>query len=122
LKKPVVKNGGYIIIPAVCQEGAGKGIGEERFFEMLKNMTIDEILNHKPDFKSGEQRAFMMANVLKHCKVIIVGSQMPEIVQEAKMIPASTMDESFEIIKNDLERNLEIILIPSSLTTLPIIN
>jgi len=89
---------------------------------MLKNMTIDEILNHKPDFKAGEQRAFMMANVLKHCKVIIVGSQTPEIVQEAKMIPASTMDEAFEIIKNDLERNLEIILIPSSLTTLPIIN
>ena len=122
LKKPIVKNGGYIIIPAVCQEGAGKGIGEERFFEMLKNMTIDEILNHKPDFKAGEQRAFMMANVLKHCKVIIVGSQVPEIVQGAKMIPASTMDEAFEIIKNDLERNLEIILIPSSLTTLPIIN
>jgi len=122
LKKPVVKNGGYIIIPAVCPEGAGKGIGEERFFEMLKNMTIDEILNHKPDFKAGEQRAFMMANVLKHCKVIIVGSQTPEIVQEAKMIPASTIDEAFEIIKNDSERNLEIILIPSSLTTLPIIN
>jgi len=122
LKNPVVKNGGYIIIPAVCHEGAGKGIGEERFFEMLKNMTIDEILNHKPDFKAGEQRAFMMANVLKHCKVIIVGSQTPKIVQEAKMIPASTMDEAFEIIKNDLERNLEIILIPSSLTTLPIIN
>lgn len=122
LKKPVVKNGGFIIIPAVCPEGAGKGIGEERFFEMLKNMTIDEILNHKPDFKAGEQRAFMMANVLKHCKVIIVGSQTPEIVQEAKMIPASTMDEAFEIIKNDSERNLEIILIPSSLTTLPIIN
>jgi len=122
LKKPVVKNGGFIIIPAVCQEGAGKGIGEERFFEMLKNMTIDEILNHKSDFKAGEQRAFMMANVIKHCKVIIVGSQMPKIVQEAKMIPASTMDEAFEIIKNDSERNLEIILIPSSLTTLPIIN
>ena len=122
LKKPIVKNGGYIIIPAVCQEGAGKGIGEERFFEMIKNMTIDEILNHKPDLKAGEQRAFMIANVLKHCKVIIVGPQMPEIVQEAKMIPASTMDEAFEIIKNDLERNLEIILIPSSLTTLPIIN
>jgi len=47
---------------------------------------------------------------------------MPEIVRETKMIPASTMDEAFEIIKNDLKRNLEIILIPSSLTTLPIIN
>jgi len=58
--------------------------------------------------------------VLKHCKVIIVGSQMPEIVQEAKMIPASTMDEAFEIIKNDLERNLEIIL-SRHLTQYPIV-
>ena len=45
-------------------KGAGLGIGEQRFFEMLKNESLDQILNHGDDFKAGEQRAFMMANVL----------------------------------------------------------
>jgi len=121
LPTPVVKNGGYIIIPATCEEGQGKGIGEQRFFEMLKNMTIDEILDHKDEFKAGEQRAFMMANVLKYCKVIIVGSALPKIIKAAKMIPASTINEAFEIVKNDMGKDLEIILIPNSLLTLPII-
>ena len=28
----VIKEGGYIIIPARCEEGAGQGVGEQRFF------------------------------------------------------------------------------------------
>jgi len=121
LPNKVVKKGGYIIIPAKCNEGAGKGIGEQRFFEMLKNMSIDEILNYSGEFKAGEQRAFMMANVLKNCKVIIVGSKYPEIVKEAKMIPIETISKSIDIVKNELGNSLEIIVIPNSLLTLPII-
>jgi len=69
----------------------------------------------------GEQRAFMMANVLKHCKVIIVGSKEPQIVKDAKMIPTSTMNEAFKIVQNDLGKNLDVILIPNAMMTLPII-
>lgn len=121
LPTQVVRNGGYIIIAATCNEGAGKGIGEQRFFEMLKNMTIDEILNYSEEFKAGEQRAFMMANVLKHCKVIIVGCKVPELVKATKMIPVKNMDEAIQIVKNDLGNNVEMILLPNSLLTLPII-
>lgn len=121
LPTQVVKNGGYIIIPAVCDEGAGKGIGEQRFFDMLKNNTIEQILNHKEEFKAGEQRAFMMANVLKHCKVIIVGSKNPQVVKETKMIPASTMKEALDMVQNNSGNNLELIFIPNALSTLPII-
>ena len=121
LPTKVVKNNGYIIIPATCTEGAGKGIGEQRFFEMLKNESLEQILNHKNDFKAGEQRAFMMANVLNYCKVIIVGSKNPQIIQAAKMISASTMSDAFELIQKDLGKNLDVILLPNALTTLPII-
>ncbi len=121
LPTQVVKNGGYIIIPAICEEGAGKGIGEQRFFDMLKNNTIEQILTYKGEFKAGEQRAFMVANVLKHCKVVIVGSQNPQIVKEAKMIPASTMKEALGMVQNNYEKNLELIFIPNALSTLPII-
>lgn len=117
--KPVLKNGGYIVIPAVCQEGAGLGIGEQRFFAMLKARTIEEIVATKK-FKAGEQRAFLMAKVLKKSKVVIVGSSTPEIIKEAKMIAAKDMEEAFEIIKNDLGSSLEVLLVPNALMTLPI--
>lgn len=121
LPRPIVRNGGYIIIPAICNEGAGKGIGEQRFFEMLNRMTLNEILYYSEKFKAGEQRAFMMANVLKSCNVIIMGSSVPEIVKSIKMIPAATMSEAFQIVTNDLGKDLKMILIPNVLSILPII-
>ena len=119
-KKSIINPGGYIIIPAPCIEGAGKGIGEQRFFSMLKNKTLDEILNFGEKFQAGEQRSFFIAQVLKNCKIIIVGSEEPEMIQDAKMIPAKNMSEAFDIIQNDFH-NVEILLIPNVLSTLPII-
>ncbi|MFQ6025551.1 MAG: hypothetical protein ACE5JT_03450, partial [Nitrosopumilaceae archaeon] len=120
VSNPVIKKGGCIIIPAACQEGAGKGVGEQRFLEMLKNRTIDEILTQE-EFRSGEQRAFLMANVLKHCKVIIVGSRMPEVVKDAKMMAAKDMEEAFSIVKNDLGNDMEVLVVRNALITLPVI-
>ena len=117
---PIINPGGYIIIPAPCPEGAGTGIGEQRFFSMLKNKTIDEILNINEEFRAGEQRSYFIAQILKNCKIIVVGCMMPEIIKEAKMIPAKDMDEAFDIIKNDFN-NIEILLIPNALSTLPVI-
>jgi len=117
----VVKNGGYVILPAKCEEGAGKGIGEKRFFDLLKNKTIDEILN-LTELKAGEQRAFLMANVLKYWNVIIVGSNDPEIIKNAKLIPAKDMDEAFSMVKNDLGSKIDVLIIPDPFQTFPIIN
>ena len=122
LQKPVVKKDGYIIILAKCQEGAGKGLGEKRFLSLLGNSTLDEILKIKDQFKAGEQRAFLMAKVLKYCKVIVVGSETPQIVKKAKMINSKKIDDAFQIIKNDLGNEIEMLILPNSLITLPIID
>jgi len=118
--KPIVKKGGYIVLPSECPEGAGKGVGEQRFFSLLKNKTIDEILGIK-EFRAGEQRAFVMANVLKNFKIILVGAKNPEIIEDAKMIAANNMNEAFDIIKKDLGENLDVLINSDSLTALPII-
>ncbi len=120
-EKPVIEDGGYIIIPAKCEEGFGQGVGEQRFFSMLKNNSIDEILKRTDPFKAGEQRAFFIASVLNKCKIIIVGSENPEIILEAKMIPARNMEKAFEIIKKQLGDDIEILLVPNALSILPII-
>jgi len=120
--RPVIKENGFIIIPATCNEGAGYGIGEQRFYKMLNTKSIDEILNTNEEFKAGEQRSFFIANVLKKCKIIIVGSQTPDIVKKTKMIPAKDMEEALNIVKNTFVNNIEILLIPNALFTLPIID
>ena len=119
-KKPIINPGGYVIIPALCSEGAGTGIGEKRFFSMLKNKTLDEILSINDEFKAGEQRSYFIAQVLKNCKIIIVGSQFPNIIKDAKMIPAKDMTEAFEIVKNDFDKT-EILMLPNALSILPVI-
>ena len=119
-RRPVINHDGIIIIPAPCSEGAGNGIGEQRFFSMLKNNSLDEILNIDTEPRAGEQRAYYIAQVLKKCKIIIVGCKMPEIIKDAKMIPAKDMAEAFDIVKTSF-RNTEILLISDALSTLPVI-
>jgi len=87
---------------------------------MLKNNSLDEILNIDKKLKAGEQRAYFIAQVLKNCKIIIVGCKMPEIIKETKMIPAKDMEEAFDIVKTSF-RNTEILLVSNALSTLPVI-
>ncbi len=120
----VVRDGGYIILPAQCEEGPGEGVGEQRFFETMRNAASpQQILDdaRKYGYKPGEQRAFVMAKVLEKNKVIVVGSKDPEMIRQAKMIPAATMDEAFAIIQADLGPQCDVLVVPHALLTLPIV-
>ncbi len=121
---PVVKPGGFIIVPAPCEEGPGQGVGEQRFFEMLKNAPdvrsiLEDVRQH--GLKSGEQRAFIMAKVLEGCRVIIAGAKDPEMVRLAKMIPAADLEEAFRIVSAELGGRAEVLVVPHALLTLPIV-
>ncbi|MCS7286134.1 MAG: nickel-dependent lactate racemase [Anaerolineae bacterium] len=121
---PVVKPGGFIIVPAPCDEGPGQGVGEQRFFEVLKNAPdVQSILEEarKHGLKAGEQRAFIMAKVLEGCRVIIAGAKDQEMVRQAKMIPASDLKEAFSIASSELGGRGEVLIVPHALLTLPIV-
>ncbi len=121
---PVVRPGGYYITPARCQEGAGEGVGEQRFFAAMANAPdVRFILDdaRANGYPPGAQRAFVMAKILEQCRVIIVGSERPEIVAACKMIPAQTMNEALRIVSADLGSNLDVLVVPHALLTLPIV-
>ena len=89
---PVVRPGGAFIIPARCEEGAGAGAGEVRFFQAISEAPsiqwiLDDARAH--GYPPGQQRAFVMAKVLEQHPVIIVGAEHPEIIAAARMIPAA---------------------------------
>jgi len=121
---PVVRPGGYLIVPARCGEGAGDGVGEQRFYRAMRDAPdVQYILEdgRKRGYPPGQQRAFVMAKVLEECKVVIVGSEHPEIVSDCKMIPASTMREALELAVSDLGRDLDVLVVPHALLTLPVV-
>lgn len=121
---PVVRDGGVLIIPARCQEGAGEGLGEQRFLEAMRSapdvgFILQDARAH--GYKPGQQRAFVMAKVLEKCPVIIVGAEDPDVVSQAKMIPAATMEEALERAGRLLGRELDVLIVPHALHTLPVV-
>ncbi len=121
---PVVRKGGYYIIPARCEEGAGEGVGEQRFFAALRDApdvqsVLDDARRH--GYPPGQQRAFVIAKVLEEARIVIVGSEHPDVVAACKMIPAATMEEALEIVVRDLGADLDVLIVPHALLTLPVV-
>ena len=122
----VVKEGGVLIVPAPTPEGAGEGVGEQRFFEEMRGAvdisSLIEELRQK-GYPPGAQRAFVMAKVMEKNHVIFVGSETPDLVRQMHMIPAEDMDHAFHIATEKMGRNdLDVLIVPHALMTLPIVS
>jgi nickel-dependent lactate racemase len=120
----VVRAGGYLIIPARCEDGAGEGVGEQRFLAAMRDAPdIQSILDdaRRNGYPPGQQRAFVMAKVLEQARVIIVGSECPELVAACKMIPAATMEKALELATKALGEECQTLIVPHAMLTLPVI-
>lgn len=121
---PVVRKGGVMIIPARCEEGAGSGVGEQRFLAAMRDAPNTQFIledARRNGYPPGQQRAFVMAKVLEQVSVVIVGSEFPDLVAACKMIPATTMNEAFAVAEKKLGKSCDVLVVPHSLITLPII-
>jgi nickel-dependent lactate racemase len=121
---PVVRSGGFLIIPARCEEGAGDGVGEQRFLAAMRDAPdvqsiLDDARQH--GYPAGQQRAFVMAKVLEQARVIIVGSEHPDVVVACKMTPAATMEEALALAARQLGDDLDVLIVPHALLTLPVV-
>lgn len=122
---PVVKPGGCIILPAPCPEGAGQGVGEQRFYDTMTHAADMPTLLaelRRTGYPPGAQRAFFMAKVLEKNPVIVVGAESPDVVRDLHMIPAADMDQAFRFATDKLgHTNLDALIVPHALFTLPIV-
>lgn len=122
---PVVRPGGFLIIPARCEEGVGEGVGEQRFFRAMRDapdvhFILDDARRH--GYPPGQQRAFVMAKVLEQARVVIVGSEHPDVVAACKMTPAATMEEALEMATRELGPDLDVLIVPHAMLTLPVVS
>ncbi len=122
--RPVVKKGGTMIIPARCQEGIGQGLGERRFHELMRSARDpEEIVEtaRREGYPAGGQRAFVVAKVLQECEVVVVGSEQPGLVEEAKMLPVADMSEAFQFVERKHGKDAEVLVVPDALHVVPVI-
>ena len=121
---PVVKPGGFLIVPARCEEGAGDGVGEQRFLAAMRDAPdVQFILDdaRARGYPPGQQRAFVMAKVLEHARVVIVGSERPDVVSACKMTPVETMEEALALAAQEMGSGLDVLVVPHALLTLPVV-
>jgi nickel-dependent lactate racemase len=122
--QPVVKPGGLFIVPAPCAEGAGDGVGEQRFLKAMQDAPdIASILEdaRRHGYPPGQQRAFVMAKVLEKNDVVIVGAEDPDLIRSAKFMAVPTMDAACSLASEKLGADLEALIVPHALLTLPIV-
>ncbi len=121
---PVVRPGGFLIIPARCEEGVGDGVGEQRFLKAMRDAPdIQFILDdaRRNGYPPGQQRAFVMAKVLEMARVVIVGSEYPDLVADCKMIPAATMEAALALAGQETGAASDVLIVPHAMLTLPIV-
>jgi lactate racemase len=127
--RPVVRPGGAFIVPARCEEGAGQGVGERNFFRAMRDApSVAWILDdaRRNGYPPGQQRAFVLARVLAENPVIIVGAEQPEVIRQAHLRAAPTMEAAIAEAVAALGPRpagappLEALIVPHALLTLPV--
>jgi nickel-dependent lactate racemase len=121
---PVVRDGGTLVVPAPCQEGVGRGLGEKRFHEIMRAAGApSEIVDaaRTEGYPAGGQRAFVLAKLLEACDVVVVGCERPSLVKDLKMIPARDMDEALGFAKSKHRAGTDVLVVPHALHTLPVV-
>jgi len=122
--RPVVRPGGVIILPARCPEGVGQGVGEGHFYQLLSSVDDpSSLIAHLQEqgYPPGGQRAYMMAQVLAGCQVIVVGAEDPALIRRCHMTSAATMEQAFALAQARIGQELEALIVPHALLTLPVV-
>jgi len=116
--KPVVNRGGVIIIPAPCEDGCG----HPGYCEIMRRAEdVDDIIaiSREEGFAAGEQKALILARILKHARIVITDCTLP--VQTLKDLYLESVPTLQEALDQELKRkpDARVVMIPDGLLTLP---
>jgi len=120
---PSVKRGGLIITPAQTEEGAGEGLGEKRFYDLMsKASNIDELIDNirANGYPAGGQRAYLLALTLKHADLIITNSKTPDIVQDMHMKAMASLQEALNYGLERFGEDAKVVVLPHSIQVMTV--
>lgn len=118
--RPVVTEGGTILIPASCEDGCGHP-GYCSIMKRSKGADDVIAISREEGFAPGEQKALILAWILKQARIVMTDCMIPEeTLRELHLELVPTLQEALD---RELERNpkARVVLIPDGLLTLPIL-
>jgi nickel-dependent lactate racemase len=121
---PPIRRGGIIIVVARCPEGAGQGRGEERFFTaLLQASDLQQLLVHyrRHGCRPGEQRTYLLTQVLLNYEVVVAGSECPNVVEACHLHAAPSLAAALEYAQRRLGAAAQVIYLPHPFQTLPLV-
>ena len=121
--RPVIRPGGVIIMAASMPEGAGQGAGERNFIAALRrNNDLTAMMEEMRQVgcRPGEQRAYMLAQLLTRYRVIVVGARDADLIQAAHLTPAASMDEALALAQQWSGGPARGLLVSHALQTIPV--
>lgn len=119
--KPVLRDGGWVVLVARCEEGAGRGPGEEEFLARMRaGISPGDVVRRlrETGFGAGGQRAFMVARALERYRCLLVGSDLPSLAEACHMESAEGAAAAVEHLLGVLGPSARVLIIPHGLATL----
>jgi nickel-dependent lactate racemase len=120
---PVVKKGGLVITPVPAEEGPGEGLGEQRFYKIMKNardlesLIKDIKINGYP---AGGQRAYLLALTLKHAELVITNTKAPAAVENMFMKAMPRLEDALKYGFARYGSDAKIIVLPQSVQVMTV--
>ena len=94
--KPIVKQGGKIIIPTPCEDG----LGHEGYYHLMKNEPSVEALLAKlqrEGFAPGEQKAMLLGKIVQWAQLVVTDCLIePKVLQDLFITPMGTVQEALD--------------------------
>jgi nickel-dependent lactate racemase len=121
---PVVRDGGVIIVPAACPEGAGEGAGEQRFRESMQHPGGMEAIiaeARASGIRPGEQRAYIMASVLSRVSVIVAGVEHADEARAMGFLTAPDIENALDMAVEIVGSPASALVVPHAMLTLPVV-
>lgn len=137
---PVAQEGGVYVLPAAIPEGVGQGTGERRSAEALREAAVTgpvALLERlqRDGARAGEQRAYMVATVLRDARIVVAGPSDPAAVTACGMIPeptlAAAVDRADRLVREPggsahgrgegAGERIDVLVVPDAIRTLPVV-
>ena len=119
--KPIVKQGGKIIIPTPCEDG----LGHEGYYHLMKNEPSVEALLAKlqrEGFAPGEQKAMLLGKIVQWAQLVVTDCLIePKVLQDLFITPMGTVQEALDAALAE-NPGAKVYIIPDGPLTLPILS
>jgi len=120
--RPVVREGGWVVMVAECEEGFGTGPGELAFRDALRRGTTPEAVVsqlRRTGVAAGGQRAYMVARALAARRGLVAGVGEPARLDGSHFTVVPDAGAAVGILQQELGSHARILIVPDALGMLP---